>query len=224
MSSIAYIGHGQLESSPENFSILHVVSHELSHVQEFKNEAFRQGEDIAEIRVKINMEMRGNGKLVAVSGETSATTKKRVEKDNDSLFEPYKRPENYNKTLDASKDNSIDENSKAMDSKKNIQELNIVSRRDSLESKISELELEIQSQENSSNLREVDSNTNPKKQELLREKNRIQEEIRILKMQEDSKKNFQMLSQAYKNMIDDAFNLGKNSNSKKNGNLLDVNS
>lgn len=223
MSSIGYIGHGQLESSPENFSILHVVSHELGHVQEFKNEAFRQGADISEIRVKIDMEMRG-GKLVAVSGETSATTRKRPEKEKDSLFEPYTKPENINKTSEIPSENSKDEISKTMDSKKNIQELNLVSHRDALESKVSELELEIQSQDLSLDQDDLTANSDPRKQELIREKNRLQEEIRILKMQEDTKKSFQMLSQSYQNMMDNAMNIGNNSSSSKNGNLLDVNS
>ncbi|PJZ71117.1 hypothetical protein CH373_00935 [Leptospira perolatii] len=74
--SVHYIGHGQLESSTESSSILHVISHELGHVAEFKNEAARDNADVRSIDVSIHYEMR-NGKLVAVSGETKAVTVKK---------------------------------------------------------------------------------------------------------------------------------------------------
>ena len=82
--TIYYIGHGQLESSAANNSILHVISHELEHVAEFKNEAVREGSEIKEIDVSIQYEIR-NGKLVAVSGETSATTQKKEPENKDSI-------------------------------------------------------------------------------------------------------------------------------------------
>jgi|JI8StandDraft_1071087.scaffolds.fasta_scaffold124979_2 hypothetical protein len=232
MSSIGYIGHGQLESSPENFSILHVVSHELGHVQEFKNTAFRENADIAEIRVKINMEMRENGQLVAVSGETSATTKKRPEKDeNDSLFKPYTNSDRFRnpKSNDSHEPNVLSESqelekTKNMDSKKNIQELNLLSRKESLQSKLSQIENEIQNHELAPDPSVISFPTsNPRTEELEREKRKVQEEIRILKMQEDTKRNFQFLSQAQRDIMENAFKIGSADNSGR-GSLLDVNS
>ncbi|MBM9499310.1 hypothetical protein JWG44_03485 [Leptospira sp. 201903071] len=88
--SLHYIGHGQLESSPASTSILHVISHELGHVAEFRSEAMRDRADIRSMNMKIHYEFR-NGKLVAVSGETEAVTvKKSEEKPNrDELVESH---------------------------------------------------------------------------------------------------------------------------------------
>lgn len=74
--SVKYIGHGQLESAPQASSILHVISHELGHVAEFRNEAIRDSAEIRSLDVSIEYEMR-DGKLVAVAGETRATTVKK---------------------------------------------------------------------------------------------------------------------------------------------------
>lgn len=74
-TSVKYIGHGQLESAPQASSILHVISHELGHVAEFRNEAIRDRAEIRSLDVSIEYEMR-DGKLVAVAGETRATTVK----------------------------------------------------------------------------------------------------------------------------------------------------
>lgn len=84
--NVHYIGHGQLESSPENFSALHVISHELGHVSEFKSEARRLGMDIADVNVHIHYELR-NGKLVAVGGETEATYLPKKEKETPNEIE-----------------------------------------------------------------------------------------------------------------------------------------
>lgn len=76
--SLHYIGHGQLESSPASSSVLHVISHELGHVAEFRSEAARDRAEIRSLDMKIHYEFR-NGKLVAVSGETEAVTVKKSE-------------------------------------------------------------------------------------------------------------------------------------------------
>jgi ABC-type phosphate transport system auxiliary subunit len=207
MSSIHYIGHGRLESSPENFSILHVVAHELSHVQEFKNEAFRENADIAEIRVKIDYEMRPNGKMVAVSGETTAITQKKNESDsNNSLFEPYtKEKKNSDSSINESKEEKSDEN-KA--SQEKMKELNLISRKDKLEAKLAKVESEL------NNLDEKFlENLDMKKQELSREKRKVEEELRLLKMEEETKKNFEFLSEAQKEKVKNAFAIGKNATS-----------
>lgn len=75
-TSVKYIGHGQLESAPQASSILHVISHELGHVAEFRNEAIRDSAEIRSLDVSIEYEMR-DGKLIAVAGETRATTVKK---------------------------------------------------------------------------------------------------------------------------------------------------
>jgi hypothetical protein len=77
---VHYIGHGQLESSSENLSALHVISHELAHVAEFKSEARRLGMDISDVKVHIHYELR-DGKLVAVAGETEAVYLPKKDKD-----------------------------------------------------------------------------------------------------------------------------------------------
>ncbi|EMY77222.1 hypothetical protein LEP1GSC060_2888 [Leptospira weilii serovar Ranarum str. ICFT] len=76
--SLHYIGHGQLESAPSSTSVLHVISHELGHVAEFRSDAMRDRAEIRSLNMKIHYEFR-NGKLVAVSGETEAVTAKKSE-------------------------------------------------------------------------------------------------------------------------------------------------
>ncbi|EMN02780.1 hypothetical protein LEP1GSC021_3866 [Leptospira noguchii str. 1993005606] len=76
--SLYYIGHGQLESAPASTSVLHVISHELGHVAEFKSEAIRDRAEIRSLNMKIHYEFR-NGKLVAVAGETEVITAKKPE-------------------------------------------------------------------------------------------------------------------------------------------------
>lgn len=204
MSSIQYIGHGRLESSPENFSILHVVAHELSHVQEFKNEAFRENADVAEIRVKINYEMRENGKLVAVSGETSAVTKKRPDEEKDSKLEPYTNIPKKQEDPSSEENNS----DKKVNSKKDIQEFNLLSRSDTLNARLKNVENEITSLDSSPefvNNPLVEKDIDLRKQELQREKRKIEEDIRLLKMEETTKKNFQFLANAQKDLLKNAF-------------------
>lgn len=83
-TSVKYIGHGQLESAPQASSVLHVISHELGHVAEFRNEAIRDNAELRSIDVSIEYELR-DGKLVAVAGETRATTVKKAEEKKSNL-------------------------------------------------------------------------------------------------------------------------------------------
>lgn len=85
---VNYAGHGQLESAPESLSALHVISHELGHAAEFKNEAFREGRDVQSVQVKINYELR-DGRMVAVSGETHAVTRPKSKSEEDPALTPY---------------------------------------------------------------------------------------------------------------------------------------
>lgn len=85
-TSVKYVGHGQLESSPQSTSVLHVISHELGHVAEFKSEAIRDKAEIRSIDVSIKYEMR-DGKLVAVAGETKVTSVKKAEESGKAIQE-----------------------------------------------------------------------------------------------------------------------------------------
>lgn len=78
--TIHYKGHGQLESSPASLSVLHVISHEMGHVAEFRSQAHRDGAEIRDIDVDIRYEIR-DGRLVAVGGETKVTSAYRKEVD-----------------------------------------------------------------------------------------------------------------------------------------------
>ena len=72
-SEIVYKGHGKIESASEGSSILHVISHELDHVAEFKAQAHRDEVEIRNIDMEIHFEFR-NGRLVAVGGNTKMTS------------------------------------------------------------------------------------------------------------------------------------------------------
>ncbi len=92
--NVHYIGHGQLESSPENFSTLHVIAHEMGHVSEFKSEANKLGMDISDLQVHVHYELK-NGKLVAVAGETEATyLPKKKDEFNDSYLSLFDLKQN----------------------------------------------------------------------------------------------------------------------------------
>lgn len=224
MSSVHYIGHGRLESAPENFSILHVISHELGHVNEFKKEAIRENADIAEIRVKIDYEMLENGKLVAVSGETSAVTRKRPEEEGlSSLHEPYtKQGKNSPQSTEGNdvsifpeeeeEENSVTGKEETPDSKKKADEWNRLAKKESLETRLEELNNRL----NLSKDHETPG-INPEETELERERRKIEEEIRLLEMEEDTKKNFQLLAKAQRDLRENAFQISTQS---KEGNLL----
>ncbi|TGL62877.1 hypothetical protein [Leptospira sarikeiensis] len=100
--SVKYIGHGQLESAPQVSSVLHVISHELDHVAEFRNEAIRDNAEIRSIDVSIEYELR-DGKLVAVAGETRATTVKKPEKEKSNVPESNSISEEDKKSAESPK-------------------------------------------------------------------------------------------------------------------------
>lgn len=131
--SVKYIGHGQLESAPQASSILHVISHELGHVAEFRNEAIRDSAEIRSLDVSIEYEMR-DGKLVAVAGETRATTVKKTD-DQKHTF-----PESLEKT-----DNGqIGNNEKNRASKTGNERSNLISDKEwEILSQLHEIELEL---------------------------------------------------------------------------------
>ena len=53
--TIYYVGHGQLEKASSNTSIMHVISHELDHVAEFKSQAIRDRAEIRSLDMKLTM-------------------------------------------------------------------------------------------------------------------------------------------------------------------------
>lgn len=97
--SLHYVGHGQLESAPASTSVLHVISHELGHVAEFRSEAMRDRAEIRSLNMKIHYEFR-NGKLVAVAGETEAVTVQKSEettRKNETSWDESSKKENVPK-------------------------------------------------------------------------------------------------------------------------------
>lgn len=113
--SLYYIGHGQLESAPASTSVLHVISHELGHVAEFKSEAMRDRAEIRSLNMKIHYEFR-NGKLVAVAGETEAITTKKSEetlrKDTEITQQESLKEKDFPKKEETSKTKSEDRENK----------------------------------------------------------------------------------------------------------------
>lgn len=65
-----YAGHGKLESSFSFNSIAHVMSHELGHVNELRNEAFILDGNLKYLNIDIDYAFQ-DGKVVAVSGKTT---------------------------------------------------------------------------------------------------------------------------------------------------------
>lgn len=109
--SLYYIGHGQLESAPASTSVLHVISHELGHVAEFKSEALRDRAEIRSLNMKIHYEFR-NGKLVAVADETEVVTAKKSEetlrKDTETSQQESLKEKDFPKKEETSKTKSED--------------------------------------------------------------------------------------------------------------------
>ncbi len=133
-TSVQYIGHGQLESSPQSTSVLHVISHELGHVAEFRNEAIRDRAEIRSLEVSIHYEMR-DGKMVAVAGETRATTVKKPEKETSKTQE-----------LETSNSNSNEDKKPEANEAKNPGRSNMISDKEwELMSEMREIDLELNS-------------------------------------------------------------------------------
>ncbi|GBF50219.1 hypothetical protein LPTSP4_17430 [Leptospira ryugenii] len=221
--SVSYIGHGRRESAPETMSPLHVISHELGHVQEFKQEALRSGSEIRDIHVKINYEFR-DGRMVAVSGETSAITQKReTEERRDPKLEPY----SDGKSLKDRFEQSLEE-SKKKDKKDSVSsaEKNDQLKKEELETKIKDLEQKLGSQkskETSSFNNSIDpTSKSEREKEMESEKRRLEEEVRILKMKEALKESFDMLTDIRKLMVSNIFGMMQVGNETKAGGVFNA--
>ncbi len=81
---IYYRAHGNLESSPASFSVMHVIAHELRHLAEFRAKAREENAEIHNEDIDIHYEIR-NGRLVAVGGVTRVITAKKSKESEDNL-------------------------------------------------------------------------------------------------------------------------------------------
>ncbi|TGN19426.1 hypothetical protein [Leptospira idonii] len=223
---VSFVGHGRLESSTENLSALHVIAHELGHVQEFKNQAFQEGSEVRSVQVKINYEMR-DGRMVAVSGETSATTQKRPESisKTDPSLEPYSDGKSFKDLFSVSKE---EEDKKAKD-KDRMNPVQAVERekKEELESKIKDLEIRLESEKQKGKSSVGSDKTksfeeDDKAKEIASEKRRLEEEVRLLKMKENLRETFDMLSDIRKLMVSNVFGMMQAGNESKSGNFLNT--
>ncbi len=220
---VSYVGHGRLESAPETLSPLHVIAHELGHVQEFKGDAFRNGSEIRDVRVKINYELR-DGRLIAVSGETSATTQKRTDvKPKDPSLEPYSDGKSFKDIYTNSKD---DEKKAGKPEKPNQIEIIERDKKEELENKIKDLEVRLGSEKTKETAEGKDpkelTGKNERAREIASEKRRLEEEVRLLKMKEALKDSFDMLTDIRKVMISNIFGMMQVGNESKPGQLVNT--
>lgn len=191
--NVHYIGHGQLESSSENFSTLHVISHEMNHVSEFKSEASKLNMDIANLEVHVHYELR-NGKLVAVSGETEATY---LPKNKDEVKDSYISYSNLNQETDSFKKEKTDK----------------------LENKLNEVELDLKNYYYNNFLDEEKDELNQisqgnKKIHLKELKEKLELELEALKFEElvkDLKEDLEDILSMNRDFSENLFKVGKHS-------------
>jgi hypothetical protein len=220
---VSYVGHGRLESSPETLSPLHVIAHEMGHVQEFRGEAIREGSEVRDIHVKINYEIR-DGRMVAVSGETSATTQKRIEtKPKDPSLEPYSDGKSFKDLYT----NSLEEDKKeGRESKVNSFKISEREKKEELETKIKELAVKLESEKTRETAEGNDpkalTNKNDRAREITQEKQRLEEEVRILKMKEALKESFDMLTDIRTMMISNVLGIMQVGNETKPGQFINT--
>ncbi|TGK46504.1 hypothetical protein [Leptospira bouyouniensis] len=216
---VNYIGHGQLESAPETLSALHVISHELGHAQEFKNEAFREGREVQSVQVKINYELR-DGRMVAVSGETHAITKPNT-KDEDPSLVPYSDGKSIKDLFQQKLEEEKERKDKVSDKteRNNPKEIQKRNYEKNLESKIKEIESSLES-EKSKKSSAVESSERQK--ELESEKKRLEEEVRLLRIKEQLKETFALLTDFRKMMASNVFGMMNYQLDSRSGSTLDT--
>ena len=180
-SELHFKGHGKLESASESSSILHVISHELGHVAEFKAQAIRDKTEIRSIDMKIQFEFR-DGRLVAVGGNTKMTS---VEKN------PI--PDEIGKQMDLFPTNSSIPPKEILPSMEKITEEAI------LQEKLNLIQNELKSILNKAYYRdiynrEVEDDKDFRKQANYREiRNRLQKELDELRRRVDAEKSKELL-------------------------------
>lgn len=214
---VNYVGHGQLESSPESLSALHVISHELGHAAEFKNEAFREGRDIQSVQVKINYELR-DGRMVAVSGETHAVTRPHSQHEEDPALVPYSDGKSIKDLFQLKEDE--DKKSKSVEkSKSDPKEVMRKSHEKDLESKIKELETRLESEKTK---KSSDVHSEERLKEIESEKKRLEEEIRLIRVKEQLKETFALLTDFRKMMTSNLFGMMNLQTESTTGSYLDT--
>lgn len=215
---VNYVGHGQLESAPESLSALHVISHELGHAAEFKNEAIREGRDVQSVQVKINYELR-DGRMVAVSGETHAVTRAKSNPEEDSTLTPYSDGKSIKDLFQLKEEEDKKPNAKEK-SKLNPKELMQKSHEKELESKIKELETRLESEKTKKSSTDVHSAERLK--EIESEKKRLEEEVRLIRVKEQLRETFALLTDFRKMMTSNLFGMMSVQTESNSGNHLDT--
>lgn len=206
--SLHYIGHGQLESSPASTSVLHVISHELGHVAEFRSEAMRDRADIRSLNMKIHYEFR-NGKLVAVSGETEAVTvKKSEEKSNPEKLSETQSP----KEKEAAEKEKKDETSKSELEDKEKQIL----------SEIRRVESELKAFESEKDSEPENRIRSPRKAELEERKRKLEISLNQEKLKSILEKTLDTFGELMEKQTRMSLRLLNAGNSDKVGKLLDT--
>lgn len=215
---VNYVGHGQLESAPESLSALHVISHELGHASEFKNEAFREGREVQSVQVKINYELR-DGRMVAVSGETHAVTRPKSQSEEDPTLTPYSDGKSI-KDLFRLKEDEEKKNNTKEKTKLNPKELMQKTHEKELETKIKELETRLESEKTKKS--ESDIHSAERLKEIESEKKRLEEEVRLLRVKEQLKETFALLTDFRKMMTSNLFGMMNLQTESNVGNYLDT--
>ncbi|PKA12433.1 hypothetical protein CH372_09475 [Leptospira meyeri] len=214
---VNYVGHGQLESAPESLSALHVISHELGHAAEFKNQAFREGREVQSVQVKINYELR-DGRMVAVSGETHAVTRPHSQSEEDPALVPYSDGKSIKDLFQLKEDE--DKKSKSMEkTKSDPKELVRKSHEKDLESKIKELETRLETEKTK---KSSDVHSEERLKEIESEKKRLEEEIRLIRVKEQLKETFALLTDFRKMMTSNLFGMMNLQTESNVGNYLDT--
>jgi len=210
--TLGYIGHGQLESSPASMSVLHVVGHELDHVAEFRNEAIRDNAEIRSIEMKIDYEFQ-NGKLVAVSGKTTATTQKKPTK------EKSESPElELDKRDDKKNENDLRESGK---NKISQEERNLLFRLEYVKSEISNLDNKGYYTDREP--KDIQDKKEERKKEALNEKKRkIEAELANFRTKTQIEKSQEFLQALLKESQNNSFRFLKAEYAPKLGSALDI--
>ncbi|TGK85721.1 hypothetical protein EHQ23_13905 [Leptospira bourretii] len=214
---VNYVGHGQLESAPESLSALHVISHELGHAAEFKNQAFREGREVQSVQVKINYELR-DGRMVAVSGETHAVTRPHSQPEEDPALVPYSDGKSI-KDLFQLKEDDDKKSKSAEKSKSDPKEIMRKSHEKDLESKIKELETRLETEKTK---KSSDVHSEERLKEIESEKKRLEEEIRLIRVKEQLKETFALLTDFRKMMTSNLFGMMNLQTESNVGNYLDT--
>lgn len=206
--SLHYIGHGQLESSPASTSVLHVISHELGHVAEFRSEAMRDRAEIRSLNMKIHYEFR-NGKLVAVSGETEAVTvKKSEEKSN---------PEKLSETETPKEKESVEKEKKAETSKSELED-----KEKQILSEIGKVESELKAFESEKNSETENGIRSSRKAELEERKRKLEMSLNQEKLKSILEKTLDTFSELMEKQTRMSLRLLNTGTSDKVGKLLDT--